>query len=71
MGRKFRIRENKKNHNRCLTPKFLDKKEEKLKFTAMYCNNNTPTNELQYQFEAKLLSISKTLSQSSSDAYIM
>jgi hypothetical protein len=48
MGRKFRTRENKKNHNRCLTPKFWDETEEKLKITATYCNNNTTANELLY-----------------------
>jgi len=48
MGSKFGTRENKKNHNRCLKSKFWDEIEEKLKFTATYCNNNTPPNVLQY-----------------------
>ena len=48
MGHKFGTTENKKNHNRCFKLKFWEETEEKLKFTATYSNNNTPTNKLQY-----------------------
>jgi hypothetical protein len=47
-GPKFGTRENNKKHNRYLKPKFWDETEQKLKFTAAYCSNNTPTNESQY-----------------------
>lgn len=63
MGRKVGTWENKKNHNKCLKLKFLDEIEEKLKFMA--------TNDYSSSLKEKVLTISKNLSQSSSDTYIM